>query len=81
MSLGIFDHILFIFREKNAPSRRSRQPMTIALIPDDDMDNEIINSKDKRTGVDYFLDYMRNGGKALVRQKRRVTRAVRPTKR
>ena len=55
--------------------------MTIALIPDDDMDNEVLTSHTKRNGVEYFLDYLRNGGDALVRQKRHVTRAVRPTKR
>ena len=34
-------HIAVVAREKNAPSRRSRHPMTIALIPDDEMENEI----------------------------------------
>ena len=72
---------LIIFREKNAAFRRSRKPMTIALIPDDDMDNEIVTSNVKWTGVDYFLDYVKSGGKALIREKRHVTRAVRPTKR
>ena len=55
--------------------------MNIALIPDDDMDNDIMTSTAKRSGVDYFFDYVKNGGEALIRQKRHVTRAVRPTKR
>ena len=56
--------------------------MTIALIPDNDMKNEInIVQNDKFSGADMFLDYVQHGGKALIRQKRRVTRAVRPTKR
>ena len=57
--------------------------MNIALIPDDEMDNDILTSIAKRraSGVDYFFDYVKNGGKALMRQKRHVTRAVRPTKR
>ncbi len=55
--------------------------MNIALIPDDDMDNDILTSTARRASVDYFFDYVKNGGKALMRQKRHVTRAVRPTKR
>ena len=76
-------HITIVAREKDAPSRRSLKPMTIALIPDDEMNNEIMTSLSSRrmSGVDYFLDYMKHGGDALVRQKRHVTRAVRPTKR
>ena len=70
-----------IIREKNASFRRSRKPMNIALIPDDEMDNDILTSTAKRSGTDYFFDYVKNGGEALIRQKRHVTRAVRPTKR
>ena len=55
--------------------------MTIALIPDNEMENEILVSGPKHTGADYFLDYVKNGGKELIREKRHVTRAVRPTKR
>ena len=57
--------------------------MNIALIPDDEMDNDILTSTAKRraSGVDYFFDYVKNRGEALIRQKRHVTRAVRPTKR
>ena len=75
-------HIAVVAREKNAPSRRSRHPMTIALIPDDEMENEILMTPSKKlTGADYFLDYVKTGGKELIREKRHVTRAVRPTKR
>ena len=57
--------------------------MTIALIPDDDLENEITSHMTKHTAADFFLDYVRNGGKALIRRKRArlQTRAVRPTKR
>ena len=56
--------------------------MTIALIPDNEMENEIAMTTAKRkTGSDYFFDYIKNGGKELIREKRHVTRAVRPTKR
>ena len=72
---------LNFIREKNAPSRRSRHPMTITLIPDNEMENENLVLTSKYTGADFFLDYVQNGGKELIREKRHVTRAVRPTKR
>ena len=79
----IIDVISIIFREKKAPFRRSRQPMTIALIPNDDWENEITSHITKHSAADFFFDYVRNGGKALIRRKRArlQTRAVRPTKR
>ena len=55
--------------------------MTIALIPDNEMENEIaMTTSIRKTGSDYFFDYIRNGGKELIREKRHVKRAVRPYK-
>ena len=66
---------------KNSLESVSNLVFTQALNPENEMENENLVLRSKNTGADFFLDYVKNGGKELIREKRHVTRAVRPTKR